>query len=249
MADLKGKVALVTGASKGIGAGIARALAAAGAAVAVNYASSQDDAEKVVEAIRSAGGLAIPVQGDVSKEQDVKRLFAETRAAFGRVDILVNNAGIYRFHTLEEITEAEYRRQFDTNVLGLLLATQEAVKGFGEEGGNVINIASNAPELALPTATVYTATKAAVVSITQVLAKELGPRGIRVNTISPGGVETEGTHAAGVIGSDFEKELVGRTPLGRLGQPGDIGPAAVFLASPESGWVTGENLIVSGGLR
>ncbi|MDL2406475.1 glucose 1-dehydrogenase [Rhizobium calliandrae] len=249
MSKLAGKVAVVTGASKGIGAGIAKALGEAGAAVVVNYASSREGADKVVAEIIAKGGKAIAAHADVSKTADVKRLFAETKEAFGGVDILVNNAGVYQFQALEEITEEEFHREFNINVLGTLLTTQEAVKHFGPEGGNVINIASTAVTMNLPTSAVYTATKAAVTSITQILAKELGPRNIRVNTISPGGVETEGLIAAGVAGSDFEKHMVSQTPLGRLGQPGDIAPIAVFLASKDSGWLTGETLYAGGGLK
>ncbi|MDL2399750.1 glucose 1-dehydrogenase [Rhizobium mayense] len=249
MSKLAGKVAVVTGASKGIGAGIAKALGEAGAAVVVNYASSREGADKVVAEITAKGGKAIAAHGDVSKSADVKRLFAETKEAFGGVDILVNNAGVYQFQALEEITEEEFHREFNINVLGTLLTTQEAAKHFGSEGGNIINIASTAVTMNLPTSAVYTATKAAVTSITQILAKELGPRNIRVNTISPGGVETEGLIAAGIAGSDFEKHMVSQTPLGRLGQPGDIAPIAVFLASKDSGWLTGETFYAGGGLK
>ncbi|MEF0940514.1 glucose 1-dehydrogenase [Rhizobium sp. BR 362] len=249
MSKLAGKVAIVTGASKGIGAGIAKALAEAGAAVVVNYASSREGADKVVAEITAKGGKAIAAHGDVSKTADVKRLFAETKEVFGGLDILVNNAGVYQFQALGEITEEEFHRQFNINVLGTLLTTQEAVKHFGPEGGNVINIASTAVTMNLPATAVYTATKAAVTSITQILAKELGPRNIRVNTISPGGVETEGVIAAGLIGSDLEKHMVSQTPLGRLGQPTDIAPIAVFLASKDSGWLTGETLYAGGGLK
>jgi len=249
MSKLAGKVAVVTGASKGIGAGIAKALAAAGAAVVVNYASSKDGAERVVAAIQENGGKAIAVQGDVSKAADVQRLFAETKAAFGTLDVLVNNAGVYQFAPLEAVTEAEFHREFNTNVLGVLLATQEALKYFGPEGGSVINIGSTASRITPPMSSVYTATKGAVDAITQVLAKELGPRKIRVNAINPGGVETEGTHTAGIIGSDFANQMVAQTPLGRLGQPEDIAPIAVFLASADSGWLTGELLLASGGMK
>ncbi len=249
MSSLAGKVAVVTGASKGIGAAIARALATAGAAVAVNYASDSEGAERVVAAITGAGGRAIAVQGDVSKLDDVRRLFAETRRHLGALDVLVNNAGVYRMLALEEVTEQEFHRQFDINVLGLLLATQEAAKHFGPAGGSVINIGSVISRTAPPGSSIYTATKAAVTAITQVLAKELGPRKIRVNSINPGVVETEGTRAMGMIGSDFEKQIVAQTPLGRLGQPDDIAPVAVFLASPASGWLTGEELLASGGMR
>ena len=249
MSNLSGKVAVVTGASKGIGAGIAKALAAAGAAVAVNYASSKEGADRVVGEIVAAGGKAFAVQGDVSKLADVQRLFAETRQQFGSLDVLVNNAGIFRFGPIEDFSEEEFRRQFDTNVLGLLLATQEAVKHFSAEGGSVINIGSVISRTAPPNSVIYTATKGAVTAITQVLAKELGPRKIRVNSINPGGVETEGSRTMGLIGSDMEKQMVAQTPLGRLGQPDDISPIAVFLASAESGWLTGEELVASGGFR
>ncbi|PZM09756.1 SDR family NAD(P)-dependent oxidoreductase [Rhizobium tubonense] len=249
MSKLSGKVAIVTGASKGIGAGIAKAFAEEGASVVVNYASSREGADNVVCKIVAEGGKAIAVQGDVSKSEDVKRLFAEAKSAYGQVDVLVNNAGVYQFATIEEFSEAEFHREFNTNVLGVFLATQEAVKQFGSEGGSIINISSTATTLDLPTASLYTSTKAAVEAISRTLAKELGPRNIRVNTISPGGVETEGVHAAGIIGTDFEKQMVAQTPLGRLGQPGDIAPVAVFLASSDSAWVTGETLGVSGGMR
>ena len=249
MGRLKSKVAVVTGASKGIGAGIAKGLAAEGAAVVVNYATSKADADRVVSEIVREGGQAIAIQGDVSKAPDVKRLFAETKKAFGRLDVLVNNAGVYQFAPLGEITEEQFHRQFNTNVLGLLLATQEAAKLFGPEGGSIINIGSTASTLTPPTTAVYTATKGAVDAVTHVLAKELGPQKIRVNSINPGMVETEGTHALGFIGSDFQKQLEAQTPLGGIGQPKDIAPIAVFLASAESGWLTGETMLASGGLR
>jgi 3-oxoacyl-[acyl-carrier protein] reductase len=249
VSKLTGKTAVVTGASKGIGAGIARALAAEGASVVVNYASSREGADKVVADIVAAGGKALAVQGDVSKAADVTRLFAETKAAFGPVDVLVNNAGVYQFAPLDGVTEDEFHRQFNTNVLGLLLVTQEAARHFNSEGGSIINISSNAVALSLPETSVYTATKASVDAITKILSKELGPRKIRINTISPGGTETEGFHAAGVAGSDFEKMIVSQTPLSRLGQTSDIAPVAVFLASPDSGWLTGEILNASGGMR
>ena len=249
MSKLTGKVAVVTGASKGIGAGIAKELAAAGASVVVNYASSKEGADRVVAEIESKGGKAVAVQGDVSKAADVTRLFAEAKTAYGSLDILVNNAGVYQFGALEDVTEDEFHRQFNTNVLGLLLTTQEGVKHFGAEGGSVINIGSTVSQIALPNTSIYTATKSAVDAITHVLSKELAGQKIRVNSINPGGVETEGTHTAGVIGSDMEKQLIAQTPLGRIGQPGDIGTIAVFLASADSGWLTGELLLASGGMR
>jgi 3-oxoacyl-[acyl-carrier protein] reductase len=249
MRRLSGKTAVVTGASKGIGAGIAKGLAAEGAAVVINYAASKDGAERVVADIKAKGGKAIAVHGDVAKAADVKKIFAETKQAFGRLDILVNNAGVYyKFLPLEEVTEEDFHRHFNVNVLGLLLATQEAAKLFGEEGGSVINIGSVANDFNPPNTVVYTATKGAVDAVTRVLAKELGPRKIRVNAIKPGFTDTEGTHAVGHIGSDFEKQIVARTPLGRTGQPDDIAPVAVFLASDESRWITGDTLAVSGGL-
>jgi 3-oxoacyl-[acyl-carrier protein] reductase len=249
MGELKGKVAIVTGASKGIGAGIAKGLAAAGASVVVNYASSKEGADRVVAEITSKGGKAIAVQGDVAKAADVKRLFSETKKAFGSLDVLVNNAGVYQFAPLESVTEEEFHREFNTNVLGLILATREAAKYFGPEGGSVINLGSVASSITPPNSVVYTATKAAIDAVTGVLAKELGPKKIRVNSINPGGVETEGTHTAGIVGSDFANQMVAQTPLGRFGQPEDIAPVAVFLASNASGWLTGEVLRASGGLR
>jgi 3-oxoacyl-[acyl-carrier protein] reductase len=249
MSKLKGKVAVVTGASKGIGAGIAKSLAAEGASVVVNYASSKDGADRLVAEITGKGGKAIAVQGDVAKADDVQRIFAETKKAFGQLDVLVNNAGVYQFAPLEEITEEHFHRMFNINVLGLLLATREAAKHFGPEGGSVINIGSVASAMTPPTTAVYSATKGAVDAVTRTLAKELGPKKIRVNSINPGMVETEGVHAMGVIGSDFEKQFVAQTPLGRYAQPEDISPVAVFLASSESGWLTGELVTASGGLR
>jgi len=225
---LTGKVAVVTGASKGIGAGIAKHLAAEGAAVVVNYSSSKEGADQVVDEITKRGGNAIAVQGDVAKKKDIEGLFAETKKAFNRLDILVNNAGVYNFAPLEEVTENEFHREFNTNVLGLILATQEALKHFGAEGGSVINISSTATALTPPMSAIYTGTKGAVDAITRVLAKELGPKKIRVNSINPGGVETEGFHAMGFSGSDFEKQMIAQTPLGRLGQPNDIAPVAAF---------------------
>ena len=249
MSKLQGKVALVTGASKGIGAGIAKSLAAEGAAVVVNYVSSKEDADRVVDQITKRNGRAIALQADVAKASDLARLFAETAKAFGQLDILVNNAGIYQFAPLEDVTEDQFHRQFNTNVLGLILATREATKYFGPQGGSVINIGSAASRLLAPGTCVYTATKGAVDAVTGVLAKELGPRRIRVNSINPGFVETEGTQAAGVVGSDFVNGMIAQTPLGRGGRPDDIGPIAVFLASDDSRWLTGETLLASGGLR
>jgi 3-oxoacyl-[acyl-carrier protein] reductase len=246
---LEGQVAVVTGASKGIGAAIAEHLAAAGAAVVVNYASSKAGAEQVVARIRQTGGKAVAVQADVSKPEDIRRLFAETKKAFGKLDILVNNAGIYEFAPLEAINPEHFHKQFDLDVLGLLLTTQEAVKQFGKDGGSIINISSVAATLAPPTASVYSGVKAAVNAITRSLAQELGPRKIRVNAVSPGVIETEGLHTTGISGSDFEKQAVARTPLGRIGQPLDIAPAVVFLASAESAYITGEILGIGGGLR
>ncbi len=249
MSKLKNKVAVVTGASKGIGAAIAKALAAEGASVVVNYASSKEGADRVVAEIAAKGGKAIAVQGDVSKAADVDRIFAETKTKFGTLDVLVNNAGVYEFSPLGEITEEKFHRLFNTNVLGLLLATQAAAKLFGPDGGSVINIGSAVSRITPPGSSVYTATKGAVDAVTGVLARELGPKRIRVNSINPGMVETEGVHSAGFIGSDFEKGAVAQTPLGRIAQPGDIAPLAVFLASADSGWLTGETLLASGGLR
>ncbi|WP_044558965.1 glucose 1-dehydrogenase [Azospirillum sp. B4] len=248
MAKLTGKVAVVTGASKGIGAGIAKALAAEGAAVVVNYASSKAGADTVVQAITAAGGKAIAVQGDVTKADQAQGLIAAAVEAFGRLDILVNNSGVYEFAAIEEVTEAHYRRIFDVNVLGLLLTTQAAAKHLGE-GGNIINISSAVTSALMPNSAVYTGTKGAVDVITGVLANELGPRKIRVNAINPGIVETEGTHTAGVIGSDLEQGFVAQTPLGRTGRPDDIAAVAVFLASDDARWLTGERLTASGGLR
>ena len=246
---LAGKVAVVTGASKGIGAGIAKALADEGAAVVVNYSSSKQDADRVVADISGRGGKAIAVQGNVSKQADIEGLFAEAKKALGRIDILVNNAGFYEFAPLEEVTEDLFHRHFNLNVLGLLLTTKEAVKRMGPEGGSIINIGSVVSTLRPPNSTLYTASKAGVDAITGVLAKELGPRKIRVNAISPGMIETEGTHATGFVGSDFQKMVETQAPLGRMGQPDDIAPTAVYLASPDSKYMTGETLVVSGGLR
>ena len=246
---LAGKVAVVTGASKGIGAAIARHLAAEGAAVIVNYASSKTGADKVVAEIVSAGGKAVAVQADVAKKADIDRLFAETKKAFGRLDILVNNAGIYEFSPLEGITEEHFHKQFNLNVLGLILASQAALGLFDSAGGSIVNLSSIVSTLALPNASIYSATKGAVDAITRSLATELGPRKIRVNAIRPGMVETEGTHAAGIEESEMQKQMLAQTPLGRLGQPDDIANAAVFFASADSSWITGETLIIAGGIR
>ena len=246
---LTGKVAVITGASKGIGAGIAKYLAAEGASVVVNYASSKAGAEQVVNEIEKEGGKAIAVQGDVSKKKDLEHLFAETKKVFGGLDILVNNAGVYEFAPLGQATEDQFQRQFGINVFGLILATREALTYFGPEGGSVINIGSTITSVTPPETVVYAATKGAVDTITRVLAKELGPRKIRVNSINPGVVETEGVHALGIMGSDFEKQAVAETPLGRIGQPRDIAPAVGFLASSDSAWITGEIIQVAGGLR
>ena len=249
MNRLEGKIAVVTGASKGIGAAIAEHMAAEGASVVVNYASSKAGADAVVKRITQKEGKAVAVQADVSKAEDVQRLFAESKKAFGKLDILVNNAGLYEFLPLEMITAEHLHKQFNLNVLGLLLVTQEAVKHFGPTGGSIVNMSSVVASLAPPSGSVYSATKAAVNAITKSLAKELGPRNIRVNAINPGMVETEGTHSSGITESDFRKEVEAQTPLGRIGQPLDIAPAAVFLASQESAWITGETLYISGGNR
>ena len=249
MSTLKDKVAIVTGASSGIGAAIAEYLAAAGAAVVVNYASNREGADRVVAAITREGGKAVPVQANVAKQADIDRLFSETKKAFGRLDVLVNNAGIYAFSPIEDVTEEHVRKHFDLNVLGLLLSTKEAVRHFDAAGGSIINISSAATTLTPPNASVYTATKAAVDAITRSLAKELGPRNIRVNAINPGMVDTEGVRAGGFAEGDFRKDVEARTPLGRIGKPEDVAPVAVFLASPDAGWITGETLLVAGGLR
>jgi 3-oxoacyl-[acyl-carrier protein] reductase len=249
MQKLQNKVAVVTGASKGIGAGIAKALASEGAAVVVNYSSSQEGADRVVSEIKKQGGKAVAVQGDVSKQTDITRLFEETIRTFGHLDILVNNAGIYEFAPLENVTEDHFHQQFNLNVLGLLLASKEAAKYFGGDGGSIINISSGASKTTPPNASVYSATKAAVDAITGSLAKELGPRKIRVNSINPGMIETEGVHAAGLIDSDFRKGIEARSPLGRIGQTDDISPTAVYLASADSKFMTGETLMVTGGIH
>jgi 3-oxoacyl-[acyl-carrier protein] reductase len=248
MSKLTGKVAIVTGASKGIGAGIAKALAAQGASVVVNYASSKAGGEAVVDAITAAGGKAIAVHGDVSKAKEAQGLVDAAIKAYGRLDILVNNSGVYEFSAIGDITEDHFHRQFNINVLGVLLTTQAAAKHLGE-GASIINIGSAVTSVFPPDSAVYTGTKAAVDAITGVLAVELGPKKIRVNSINPGVVETEGTHSAGFIGSDFLNAFVAQTPLGRMGQPDDIADIAVFLASDDSRWLSGEKLLASGGLR
>ncbi len=248
MSKLNGKVAVVTGASKGIGAAIAKALGAAGAAVVVNYASSKEGAEKVVAEIVAGGGTAVAVKGDVSKTSESEAIIQAAIDNFGKLDVLVNNSGVYEFHSIEEVNEDNFRRIFDVNVLGTLLVTR-AASNYLTEGGSVINIGSAASSSMPPNTAVYTGTKGAIDAITGVLAKELGPRKIRVNSINPGMVETEGVHSAGFLGTEFEQWAVASTPLGRLGQVGDIAPVAVFLASDESAWLTGEKLLVSGGAR
>jgi 3-oxoacyl-[acyl-carrier protein] reductase len=249
MSKLTGKVAVVTGASKGIGAAIARSLAGEGASVVVNYASDAQGAYKVVGDIEAQGGKAVAVKADVAKSADVKHLFAEAKSAFGAPDILVNNAGVFKFFPLEDVVEEEFHRQVNINVLGTLLATQEAARHFGDKGGSVINVSSVVSKNPVLNSAVYSSTKGAVDTLTQALALELAPRRIRVNAIAPGGTETEGAHALGMIGSDFEKEIVSKTPLGRLGQPDDIAKVAVFLASDDSAWLIGERITASGGLR
>jgi 3-oxoacyl-[acyl-carrier protein] reductase len=246
---LAGKVAVVTGASKGIGAGIARHFAAEGAAVVVNYSSAKQDADRVVDEIAKRDGTAIAIQANVSKKAEVEQLFAEAEKAFGKVDILVNNAGVYEFAPLEEVSEQQFHRMFDTNVLGMLLVTQEALKHFKSGGGSIINIGSLASSLTPPTGAVYNATKAAVDAITRTLAKELGPHKIRVNSINPGMVITEGVISAGFHESDMRKMFESQTPLGRVGETDDIAPAAVFFASDDSAWISGETLVIAGGLR
>jgi 3-oxoacyl-[acyl-carrier protein] reductase len=246
---LKNKVAIVTGASKGIGAAIAKQLALDGASVVVNYTSSKTDAEKVVAEISKNGGKALAVQGDVAKEKDIENLFTQTVKAFGTLDILVNNAGVYEFLPLEDVNSQNYHRMFDINVFGLLLATKEAVKHFGPNGGSIINISSVASTKAFAHGSVYCATKASVDAITRCLGQELGPRHIRVNSINPGMVDTEGTHRTGIIESDFKTKVEQETPLGRIGIPKDIAPAVAFIASEDASWITGETLFISGGHR
>jgi 3-oxoacyl-[acyl-carrier protein] reductase len=247
--NLQGKVAVVTGASKGIGASIAKHLAAEGASVVVNYSSSKEGADHVVEEITKNGGKAIAIQANVAKEEDIKRLFSEVKKAYGKIDILVNNAGIYEFSPLGEITTELFNKMFNVNVLGLILTTQEAIKYFNPAGGSVVNISSVASVAPVVNSSVYSATKGAVDAITKTLSKELGPRQIRVNSVNPGLVETEGTHTGGFLDSDFRKEIEANTPLGRIGMPEDIAPAVAFLASDLSKWITGEVLVISGGKR
>jgi 3-oxoacyl-[acyl-carrier protein] reductase len=246
---LHDKVAIVTGASKGIGAAIAKGMAKAGANVVVNYASDRSGAEKAVAAITAAGGKAVAVKADVSKSADVKELFEQTIRTFGRLDILVNNAGVYCFEPIEAVTEEEFHRIYNTNVLGAILTMQEAIKHFAPEGGAIINIATAGVSSTLPMSSVYTSSKSALVALSSVLAKELGPRNIRVNVVAPGATETEGAHAIGVLGGPMVKQLVDGTPLGRLGQPEDMVGPVVFLASSDAHWVTGEVLFASGGSR
>jgi 3-oxoacyl-[acyl-carrier protein] reductase len=246
---LNGKVAVVTGASKGIGAGIAKQFGAEGAAVVVNYASDKQGADRVVDEISKSGGKAIAVQASVGKRTDVERLFADAERAFGKIDIVVNNAGVYDFMPVEQVTEATFHRMFDTNVLGILLVTQEALKHFKTTGGSIINVSSLASSLTPPTGVVYNATKAAVDAITRTLAKELGSRKIRVNSINPGMVVTEGAVAGGYTEGDMRKMFESLTPMGRIGETEDVAPAAVFFASDDSSWITGETLLIAGGLR
>jgi 3-oxoacyl-[acyl-carrier protein] reductase len=245
---LTGKVAVVTGASKGIGAGIAKQLAAEGAAVIVNYSSSREGADRVVAEIKSKGGQAVAIKANLAEKPDIERLFAETKKAFGKLDVLVNNAGVYEFQRLENVSEDHFHKMFDLNVLGLVLASKEAAKYFDGDGGSIINISSIASTSAPATASVYSATKGAVDTITKSLAKELGPRKIRVNAINPGMVLTEGVRDSGIENSDFRRDIEARTPLGRVGQVQDIAPAAVFFASNDSSWITGETLVIAGGL-
>jgi 3-oxoacyl-[acyl-carrier protein] reductase len=249
MSKLAGKVAIVTGASKGIGASIAKHLAAEGAAVVVNYSSSQAGADKVVDEITKHGGKAVAVGANLSKPEEVTKLFAETKKQFDKLDILVNNAGVYEFAPLEEVTPEHFHRQFNLNVLGLLLATKEAAKLMGSAGGSIINISSVVADAAPPAASVYSATKASVDAITRSLAQELGTRKIRVNSVNPGMVETEGTDSSGITHGEFRKQIESQTPLGRIGQPQDIAPAVVFFASDDASWITGETLFISGGFR
>lgn len=246
---LEGKVAIVTGASKGIGAEIARTLGKAGAAVAVNYSGDRKGAERVAGDIVAEGGKAVAIQADIARADDIRRLFAEAKQALGTPDILINNAGIFAFSPLGEVTAEDFHRQFDTNVLGTILAAREAASYFGDKGGSIVNVSSLVSTAAIPGSVVYSATKGAVDAVTRVLAAELGPRKIRVNTIAPGMVETEGARSAGFIGSDFEKGAIAGTPLGRIARPDDIAEIALFLASDAARWVTGERILAAGGAR
>lgn len=246
---LEGKVAIVTGASKGIGASIALHLAAEGAAVVVNYASSKEGAERVVNEIVLKGGKAIAVQANMTVQAEIQRLFEKTKKEFGKLDILINNAGVYEFEPLENITEKHFHKLFDLNVLGLLIASREAIKYFAASGGSIVNISSVASTSPPPHAAVYGATKAAVDSITKTLSRELGPRSIRVNAVNPGMVETEGLHSGGLFSGDLRKQFESETPLGRIGKPEDISPAVVFFASDDAAWITGETLVISGGFH
>ena len=249
MGKLAGKVAVVTGASKGIGAAIAKSYAAEGASVVVNYSSGKEGAEQVVAAITKAGGKAVAIKADIGKPDEIKRLFAETKKHFDKLDVVVNNAGVYKFEPLEAVSPEEFHRTFNINVLGAILVAQEAAKAFGSNGGSIINIGSVVSTAAIPNSVVYSSTKGAIDVVTRVLGAELAPRKIRVNTLAPGGTETEGTHTAGIVGGDFEKQLIAGTPMGRLGQPDDMAKVAVFFASDDSGWVTGERIAVAGGAR
>jgi 3-oxoacyl-[acyl-carrier protein] reductase len=250
MNKLTGKVAIVTGASKGIGAAISKALAKEGAAVAVNYSAGREGAERTVTEITREGGKAVAIQGDVSKAADVKRLFEETKKAFGSVDVLVNNAGVFQFDPLEEITEKEFHREFDTNVLGTILATQQALKHFPRTGGSIINLSSIASQNPVPNSSLYSATKGAIDTLTLALAKELGPRNIRVNTVAPGLIDTEGNRKIGFVGSTDGNAIAASIPLGaRFGQPEEVAPVVVFLASDDASYLTGERISASGGLH
>lgn len=246
---LQGKVAIVTGASKGIGAAIAAALGAAGAAVVVNYATARESDEAVVDTIVGQAGRAMAVQGDMAQAEDVRQLFAAAHQAYGRLDILINNAGVYQFEPLEQVTEAEFHREFNLNVLGPILAIQEAVKQFGDEGGNIVNVSSVASTNPALDALVYTATKAALDGVTMQLARQLGPRKIRVNSVLPGPIDTEGVRRVGMVGTEVEQRLLANTPMGRIGLPDDVAKVVLFLVSDAAGWVTGQKLGIDGGFR
>lgn len=246
---LSGKVALVTGASKGIGASIAEYLAEEGASVAVNYSTSKEGADRVVKSIQSKGGKAVAIQANMTSENDIKRLFSETKKAFGKLDILINNAGAYEFVPLEQITAEHFHKLFDLNVLGVILACKEAVNYFPASGGSIVNISSISSTARIPNAAIYSATKASVDAFTRTLAAELGPKKIRINSINPGMIVTEGTESSGLIESDFRKKAEAATPLGRIGVTKDVAPAVVFLASDDASWITGETLVITGGFR